>query len=137
MWKLELVCAAIVALYVVVRARRDPEPKRFLSRLFFVAVAGWTGEDSIIHAYDFYGYSREWTVLLDELPLMVLVIWPVVISSAWDLARRLAGDSTKAVLLGAAIVLFDASLIEPAAVRAGLWAWNEPGLFHVPHAGDP
>jgi uncharacterized membrane protein len=29
----------------------------------------------------------------------------------------------------------DAALIEPVAVNAGLWSWNEPGIFHVPPIG--
>ena len=44
-------------------------------------------------------------------------------------------SSSRVALLGAAIVLADASLIEPIAVRAGLWRWTEPGLFAVPLVG--
>jgi hypothetical protein len=32
-------------------------------------------------------------------------------------------------------VFADASLIEPISVQAGLWHWNEPGLFAVPPIG--
>jgi hypothetical protein len=39
------------------------------------------------------------------------------------------------VLLATLIVLTDAALIEPIAVRAGLWSWTLPGLFHVPLIG--
>ena len=31
--------------------------------------------------------------------------------------------------------MFDAALIEPIAVRAGLWGWTEPGVFSVPVIG--
>jgi hypothetical protein len=123
---LELACVAIVALYVA--ARRDAWPT-----LLVLAVAGWIGEDSVIRAYGFYFYSPRWHLFLDRVPIMIVIIWPIVIHSAWSLARRLA--PAHAVLVGAAIVLADASLIEPIAVHAGLWQWTEPGLFAVPPIG--
>lgn len=127
MLALELACAAIVATYVVAR-RRD---WRVLALL---AVAGFVGEDSVIRAYGFYYYSPRWHLFLDRVPTMIVVIWPIVIHSAWALARRLAPARHVAVC-AAAIVLADASLIEPIAVHAGLWTWTEPGLFAVPPIG--
>jgi hypothetical protein len=123
---LELACVAIVALYVL--ARREAWPV-----LLLLAAAGWLGEDSVIRAYGFYFYSPRWHLFLDRVPVMIVIIWPIVIHSAWSLARRLA--PRQAVLVGAAIVLADASLIEPIAVHAGLWQWTEPGLFAVPPIG--
>lgn len=123
---LELACAAIVALYVA--ARRDAIPS-----LAWLALAGFVGEDSVIRAYGFYFYSPRWHFFVDKVPLLIVLIWPVVIHSAWTLARRLA--PARAALAGAAIVLADASLIEPIAVHAGLWRWTEPGLFAVPPIG--
>ena len=58
---------------------------------------------------------------------------PVVILSALELAESLT--KTRTTLLCAAIALADAALIEPVAVRAGLWRWHEPGLFGVPPIG--
>lgn len=123
---LELTCAAIVACYVA--ARRDAIPE-----LALLAVAGFLGEDSVIRAYGFYFYSPRWHLFVDRVPLLIVLIWPVVIHSAWRLARTIA--PTRAALLGAAIVLADASLIEPIAVHADLWRWTEPGLFAVPPIG--
>jgi hypothetical protein len=37
--------------------------------------------------------------------------------------------------LGGGDRLTDAMLIEPVAVKAGLWVWHEPGIFGVPPAG--
>jgi len=127
MLALELTCAVIVAVYAF--ARRDA-----LGELALLAVAGFLGEDSVIRAYGFYFYSPRWHLFLDKVPLLIFVIWPIVIHSAWSLARRL-GPRATAPLLGAAIVLADASLIEPIAVHAGLWTWTEPGLFAVPPIG--
>lgn len=134
---LELVCLAIVASWIVLRVRREPRPLALLGRLLLLAVAGWVGEESMILVHGFYVYTPSaWTVFLDRVPLLIVVIWPIVIHSAWDLARGLLGEKHRAVpLVAGALVLADASLIEPIAVRAGLWAWTEPGLFSVPPIG--
>jgi hypothetical protein len=134
---LELVCAAIVLVWIVLRARRDPSPRHLLLRLGLLAAAGWVGEDTMIRAYHFYAYSEDtWAIFIDRVPLAIAMIWPVVIHSAWDLARVLARASPRAVpFIAGAIVLADAALIEPIAVRAGLWRWTEPGLFAVPPIG--
>ncbi len=128
MLPLELACAAIVAAYAL--ARRDAWPE-----LVLLAVAGFVGEDSVIRAYGFYFYSPRWHLFLDRVPLMIVVIWPIVIHSAWSLARRLTTRAAWQPLVGAAIVLADASMIEPIAVHARLWSWTEPGLFAVPPIG--
>jgi hypothetical protein len=132
---LEVACVAIVSLYVVVRARVDARPGKFLSRLGLLMVASWVGENSVIHAYHFYAYAPRWSVFVDQVPLLVVTIWPVVIHSAWDLARRLTPRPGRVPFIAALLVLADASLIEPIAVKAGLWWWNEPGLFDVPPIG--
>ncbi len=134
---LEFVCAAIVCSYVVWRGRQTGDRRRFLTQLVLLACAGWVAEDTVIHAYGFYSYSPRWSVFVDQVPLMVLLIWPVVIHSAWGLTRHLdAHASTRRVaIVGGAIVLSDASLIEPIAVAAGLWQWHEPGIFGVPPIG--
>lgn len=133
---LELSCIAIVLTFVVVRARRHPRPQVFLRRLLLMSAAGWISEDTIIRAYGFYHYSPEWSVILDHVPLMIIIIWPVVIHSAWDLTRHLVGEGhPKTPWITAGFVLADAWLIEPVAVKSGLWMWHEPGLFDVPPIG--
>jgi hypothetical protein len=142
---LELVCLAIVATYVLARLARagDAEARHaFTARFAALAVASFVGEDTVIRAYGFYAYGTGWSARLDQVPLVIVLVWPVVIDSAATLARAvLAGSSARArtsssvAALGAAIVLADASLIEPIAVRAGLWRWIEPGLFGVPLVG--
>jgi hypothetical protein len=135
---LQLTCVAIVALYVAVRLARAPavERPRFVRRFVLLTAGSWLAENTVIHAYGFYYYDPSWSLFVDQLPLMIVLIWPVVIDSAAVLAGRILGeDSRRAPLLAAAIVLADASLIEPIAVKAGLWRWTEPGLFDVPPIG--
>jgi hypothetical protein len=132
---IELAALAIVALFVAVRLR-GPEPRAFVARLAILMVASWVGEDSCIRAYEFYGYDPGWSLFIDKVPLAIVLIWPIVIHSAWDLARCLLGDGRRAAaLVAAAFVLADASMIEPIAVHAGLWRWTEPGVFQVPPIG--
>lgn len=135
MLAIELACVAIVGLYLGVRLRRDADPRGFLTRFVLLMAASWLAEDVVIHVYGFYAYSPRWVPLVDQVPLLVAAIWPVVIQSAWDLARRLTTRPARVPLVTAAIVLADASLIEPVAVHAGLWWWTEPGLFRVPPVG--
>ena len=64
---------------------------------------------------------------------MVLIIWPMVIHSASDMAAQIGGSRNGNAFIGTAAVVFtDAALIEPVSTHAGLWSWFEPGLFQVP-----
>jgi len=130
----ELFCFLIVAGYVRSLVRRPaPERRWALQTYVLIASSGWIGEETCIRAYGFYAYSPGWWVWLDLVPLAVVVVWPVVILSALELAKSLS--SRNPALLCAGIVLADAALIEPVAVRSGLWRWTEPGLFGVPPIG--
>jgi hypothetical protein len=134
---LEGVCAAIALAFVVPWVRRGPRPLAALGSYLLLAVAAWLGEATCIHAYGFYAYSSAWTLFVGPVPALVALIWPVVILSARDLARALApgASATRVALLTAGVVLADAALIEPVAVRAGLWTWSAPGPFAVPPIG--
>jgi hypothetical protein len=106
--------------------------------VLLLALAGWIGEETCILAYRFYQYAPTWHLRLGEVPLLIATIWPAVVMSARAVARSLlpkTASSAMLALLTGALVVFDASLIEPIAVRAGLWSWNEPGLFVVPPIG--
>lgn len=134
---LEASCLAIVTLYLVVRIAVDPVRPRLVRRLGLLMAASWVAENSVIHAYAFYQYSPAWSIFVDRVPLMIVVIWPIVIISAWDLVRALAGGrgGLAVVLLTAAMVFADAYVMEPIAVSSRLWSWNAPGLFEVPPIG--
>lgn len=132
---LELTCLAIVACWLAVCLRLGDRRLR-AERFLILAVLSWLGEDVTVRAYGFYHYaSAAWTVWLDQVPLLIALIWPVVILSAWDLARALSPTRSSHAVLTALLVLADATLIEPIAVRAGLWSWTRPGLFNVPPLG--
>lgn len=134
---LELSCALIVATYLAVRAYYETDRPRLFRRLGLILAASWMAENSVIHAYHFYQYSPRWSIFVDHVPLMIILIWPIVIQSAWDLMNALAGRTggLKVLLAAAAMVFIDAYVMEPIAVQSGLWSWNEPGLFKVPPIG--
>ncbi|MFO0592062.1 MAG: carotenoid biosynthesis protein [Polyangiaceae bacterium] len=137
---LQIACFAIVATFVFFRSRLEARPSALLLRLLVLAVSAWIGEDTCIRAYGFYEYSAGWWLFLDKVPLLIVLIWPIVVQSARDLAVCLwAGrERPRPLKVGATVfclVLADASLIEPISVKAGLWRWTEPGLFEVPPIG--
>lgn len=137
---LQVACVAIVASFLVVRARLEANPLALFRRLALLAAAAWIGEDTCIRAYGFYEYSKSWWLFLDKVPVLIVLIWPIVIQSARDLGTCLwAGRDRPAARRVAAtvfgLVLADASLIEPISVQSGLWRWTEPGVFSVPPIG--
>lgn len=137
---LQIACLAIVATFLVLRARLEAEPLALFRRLFLLALAAWAGEDTCIRAYGFYEYSQSWWLFLDKVPLLIVLIWPIVIQSARDLgtclwAGRDRPNARRVALTVFGLVLADASLIEPISVQSGLWRWTEPGIFAVPPIG--
>ena len=133
---LEFVAFLIATVYSLFRILGYPERKRTLIRLALIAAAGWCVEETCILSYGFYSYSTDWRLSLFNVPILIMLVWPAVIQSAWDLASQLAARKVKLVpVIAAGIVWTDACLIEPVAVNAGLWHWNRPGIYHVPLIG--
>jgi hypothetical protein len=126
---------AILAFAVVERVRRDHAPASLALRFALTAASAFVAEETCMHWYGFYGYSSSWSVFLDRMPLTVALIWPVVLQSAWDLTGALVVGKAARVAVATGMVLVDASLMEPIAVKAGLWTWTHPGLFEVPLIG--
>lgn len=101
-----------------------------------LAGCAWLTENSCIHLYGFYYYTPTWHVMLDQVPLMVILIWPFVILSDLKVAQGLLGAEHKLIpILTGALVVWDASLMEAVSSYSGLWWWTEPGLFEVPLIG--
>lgn len=131
----ELASIAILSLFLLVMARRGDRMADVLLEVALIAVAAWVGEVSCIRIYGFYQYDAPWTFFIDVMPLLVALIWPFVLVSAREVMGLFFTGRRSLVLAVAVMVFYDAALIEPIAVRAGLWSWNEPGLFGVPLIG--
>lgn len=131
---LELACVAILAAYAYAH-RREPSLARDVAIL---AGGALLGEDTMIRAYGFYAYAPGWHLRVDQVPLLIPAIWAPVVLSSRAVARAMLPRETapwREALLVGALVTFDAALIEPIAVRAGLWRWFYPGVLSVPVIG--
>jgi len=127
---LQISCFAIVALFIGVGFYGASDRGAFLRRYLLITIAAWFAEESCILGYGFYQYSTDWWLFVGEVPLAIALIWPGVIITGLDLFGK-----EKTVLFGVLLTLADASFIEPIAVQAKLWSWNEPGIFGVPPIG--
>jgi hypothetical protein len=136
---LELVCLVIVGAWLAGRLAVEPDGdgrRGLLQRMLVIGTGAWLAEDTAIRLYGFYFYADDrWTLFVDRVPLLVLIIWPVVVTSAFDLLRALGVDERRWPLWLLALVVADAWFIEPIAVDAGLWTWTSPGPFTVPTIG--
>jgi len=134
---LEPASLAVIAIYVARRFLTGrAQGLAFLRDYLLLVPAAWLAEDSAIRLYGFYAYHPGWHLFLDRVPVMIALIWPVVVLSAGEVARRvLPGRRTLGALATAAIVVLDAVLIESVSTRSGLWSWSRPGPFGVPPMG--
>jgi hypothetical protein len=134
---LEWICLSIVLFYLSIHGYPQTTRRAFFRDYLWLALVSWACENTIIHAYHFYAYSTNtlhWTLFMDRVPLLVLLIWPIVLHSGGQLLK--ATRSFKGFPFYMAFLVFtDASLIEPLCVHAGLWEWNAPGFFRVPWIG--
>ncbi len=126
----------VLVLAVALWAMSRTTPGRTLVRDYLaLAVAAWIGEESCIRVYRFYGYASGWALRLDEVPLLVPLIWPIVILSARQVGHALGVRRAWMPAWVLMQVTVDASLVEIIAVRAGFWTWTEPGYLEVPLIG--
>ena len=133
----EVLCVAVLALAVFLRAR-GPAVVRAGERAVGIGLGAVLTEHSCIAAYGFYGYDAGWHGWAGHVPLLVAAIWVVVVLSADDIAaaiRQPARSQVGHAALVGALVVADASLVEPIATHVGLWTWSEPGVFGVPWIG--
>lgn len=131
----EIACIVVVALTVATMARARPL-SALLRDYAALAVAAWIGEDTSIALYRFYAYAPGWDAHVHHVPILVPLIWPLVVLSARAVVSELWPELgwARALVVGA-VVVFDASLVEVVAVRAGLWSWAEAGHLGVPIIG--
>lgn len=137
-WTLfQLACLAVLAFAYGWLLWRSPDRKRTALLIVLIAVSAWAAEDTSILRYRFYAYPDDWWLKIDEMPILVAFIWPMVILSSRALVEVLfpgLGPWKTALAVGVAVVI-DASLVETIAVAAGLWQWVEGGYLGVPVIG--
>jgi uncharacterized membrane protein len=109
-------------------ARRALGGARAAGELIALAGYGFALEAVAIHVFGSHSYGRAWLVAPLGVPLAVAVVWAAVIISAMALAARSRGGSATARAAVAALIAVSLDLLmEPVAVRVGLWRWTPPG----------
>lgn len=139
-WTLfQLACVAVLAVAYGLLTVQTPrgERARLWRLVLLIAVSAWLGEETSILRYRFYGYPDEWWLKLDEVPFLVVAIWPLVVLTADQVIRALWPGLSRVghAAAIAAMVFVDASLVETVAVAADLWWWVEGGYLGAPLIG--
>jgi len=139
----QAMCLVVLALAYTLYVRGLPagptgvDRRRLALEIGLVALGAWASEETSILRYGVYAYPDWWWLRLDQVPLLIVAIWPMVVLSARGVVdaifpgRRGLG---RAALVGLVVVI-DASLVEVLAVRAELWGWTLPGYLDVPVIG--
>jgi uncharacterized membrane protein len=132
----ELLAAPGAFALAAVHAWRALGPRRAAVELFALVAYGYGLERTAIVAFGSHDYGHAWRSAMGGVPVAVAVTWSAVIVAAMSLASRLArssvGRAAAAALIGISLDL----LMEPVAVRAGLWSWTPPGPWLDVPAGN-
>ncbi len=132
----QITALGFVVIYLLYWFFREDDPGVFLLKFITISAASWLVEETSILIYHFYQYSSDWYLFIGHVPVLVILVWPVLIHSGWELASQFFNQyKLYHHLVAALIVWIDASLIESVSVKAGLWSWNGAGLFEVPFIG--
>lgn len=136
----QAICVVVLAAAYVLHLRMvpaGPERRAAIIELGLIALGAWLAEETSILRYRVYGYPDWWWLKLDEVPVLIIAIWPMVVASARALVSALfpAVVGVRRALLVGAIVVLDATLVEVIAVACGLWSWTLPGYLDVPIIG--
>lgn len=132
----QIIAFCIVIIYLLYWFVREHDARSFFMKFAVISAASWIAEETSIRMYHFYQYSPDWILFLGHVPVLVILIWPLVIHSGWELASQLRAKNRRHVHLVAALIIWiDASLVETISVKAGFWSWNAVGVFGVPLIG--
>jgi len=104
--------------------------RRAAVELLALALYGFMIELVAMRVFGSHSYGTEWLLAPLGVPLAVAAVWAAVILAAMGLAARLepgsaAGRAAAAAILGISLDL----LMEPVAMRSGLWQWTPPGSW--------
>lgn len=123
----ELLAAPAAFALAAAHAGRALGWARAAVELVALVAYGYALERAAIAVFASHDYGRAWRFAPGGVPVAVAATWAAVILAAMALGARLArsplGRAAAAALVGISLDL----LIEPVAVRTGLWAWTPPG----------
>jgi hypothetical protein len=123
----ELVLAPLASGASLVHASRALGPRRAALEFLALGVYGYALERAAIAVFASHDYGGAWLMAPGGVPLAVAACWAAVILSAVAVAARLGLRRPAAIAAGAALVGLSLDLLmEPVAVRSGLWRWTPP-----------
>jgi len=124
----EFLVAPVASGLALHHAARALGPRRAGLEFGALAVYGYALERVAIAAFGSHEYAAGWLVAPGGVPVAVAVCWAAIILSAVAAAQRLGAWSPGALAMSAALVGISLDLLmEPVAVRSGLWRWTPPG----------
>lgn len=124
----ELFVAPAAGALALAQASRALGPRRACLELLTLVAYGYALERVAIAVFASHDYGTAWRLAPGGVPLAVALGWAAVILGAAAAAWRLGLRTPLALAAGAALVGVTLDLlIEPVAVRAGLWRWTPPG----------
>jgi uncharacterized membrane protein len=124
----ELVVAPAALVVAAVHARRALGGRRAAVELVVLAAYGYALEAAAIRVFSSHTYGAAWALAPLGVPLAVAMVWAAIIASAMALAARTGARSAPARAGIAALIAVSLDLLmEPVAVRLGLWRWTPAG----------
>ena len=126
----ELAVAPAAFALALAHARRALGTRRALAELGALAVYGYALEWAGMRLFRAHDYGGAWRLAPQGVPVAVAAVWAAVIVAATAMAarRRIAPGWPRALAAALVATALDV-LIEPVAVREGLWRWTPPGAW--------
>jgi uncharacterized membrane protein len=127
-WAHELVVAPAAFALAFRHARLAVGSGRAALELLALTAYGYVLELVAIHLFASHSYGRAWVVAPLGVPLAVAMVWAALIGSAMALSARTGRRTVSGRAAVAALIAMSLDLLmEPVAVRIGLWRWTPPG----------
>jgi hypothetical protein len=127
-WIHELVVAPLALALAYRHASRALGGARAAVELLALCAYGFALEWVAMAVFASHRYGAEWALAPAGVPIAIAAVWAAVITSAMALAVRAgAAAPLRRALLAATLGIALDLLMEPVAVRLGLWEWTPPG----------
>jgi carotenoid biosynthesis protein len=129
-WAHELLLAPAVLALTFVHARRALGLGRALVEVGALAAYGYALEWIAMGVFRSHDYGRAWRLAPAGVPVAVAAVWASIIVAALTFAARRGMATAWRRAAAAALIAISLDLLmEPVAVRLGLWRWTPPGAW--------
>jgi uncharacterized membrane protein len=129
-WVHEFVAAPLAALLALLLLEAAFGLRRAAVEFLALVAYGYALEAVAIRVFASHAYGDAWRVAPGGVPLAVAVVWAAVIPAAIAVAARLGFTGRLRGAAAAAVLATSLDLlVEPVALRSGLWQWTPPGAW--------